>query len=258
MSLYSEEGGDGADLLVLLHGLGSTGAVWTPLREFIDARWRGRWWQPDLPGHGRSARASGYSVEESAHTLGLALGPRVRPAGRLVILGHSLGGAIGLALASGRFGVQPSVVFGVGIKLLWTDEDLQRMQTLAAQPAKQFAAEKDAWERYLKVSGLAELASTGSAVAARGIVEDGQRWRLAMDPVANGVGKPAFAALAAAARCPVHLARGGRDALVTLDQTRELDSNATDLGTSGHNVMVESPQALWAWLEANGACSAAQ
>jgi hypothetical protein len=31
MNLYAEEGGTGADLLVLLHGLGATGAVWVPL-----------------------------------------------------------------------------------------------------------------------------------------------------------------------------------------------------------------------------------
>jgi pimeloyl-ACP methyl ester carboxylesterase len=250
MTVYADEGGDGADLLVLLHGLGATGAVWSALLPLINLRWHGRWWAPDLPGHGGSARASSYSIEESAATIGRALAPLVRRTGRLVILGHSFGGAIGLALASGRFGVQPAALYGVGIKLVWSDEDVRRMQLLAAQPAKQFPSEIEAWARYLKVAGLSGLAPGGSALAARGIVRAGQSWQLAMDPLANGAGKPAFAELAAAARCPVHLARGGRDPLVTLEDTRALDAAAVDLGACGHNAMVEAPLLLWDWLTA--------
>jgi pimeloyl-ACP methyl ester carboxylesterase len=249
MSLYSEEGGEGADLIVLLHGLGATGAVWTPLLERVRTRWRGRWFVPDLPGHGRSAPSQGYSLEESTAEIAAALLSRVERSGRLVILGHSLGGSIGLALASGRFGVQPSTVCGAGIKLIWSDEDLQRMRNLAAQPPKQFAAAADAGARYLKVSGLAGLVDVGSPVAARGIVSVGESWQLAMEPRANATGKPAFSDLIAGARCPVHLACGARDPLVTLEQTRALDPQAVDLGPYGHSVMVEAPQAFWSWAE---------
>jgi pimeloyl-ACP methyl ester carboxylesterase len=249
MTLYAEEGGSGADLLVLLHGLGATGAVWVPLVEILGSRWRGRWFAPDLPGHGGSPRASRYSVEDAALALGRALAGRTHAEGRVVVLGHSFGGAIGLALASGRYGLQPSVVFGVGIKLTWRDEELARMSALAAQPAKRFANEADAWERYLKVSGLHGLAAPASTVAARGIVRDGDAWQLAMDPAANGTGKPMFERLMADARCPVHLARGGRDPLVTLEEMRVFDPGAEDLGVHGHNVQVESADALWNWVE---------
>jgi pimeloyl-ACP methyl ester carboxylesterase len=254
VNLYAEEGGQGADLLVLLHGLGATGAVWAPLLEHIGPRWPGRWFAPDLPGHGRSPRASRYSVEDAARAVGDALAGRAEngaggSGGRRVILGHSFGGAIGLALASGRYGIQPEVVFGVGIKLVWRDEDLARMRTLAAQPAKPFANEADAWERYLKVSGLLGLATPASPAAARGIARDGDTWRLAMDPAANDAGKPMFAALMSDARCPVHLARGGRDPLVTLEDLRALDPAAKDLGAHGHNVQVESAETLWSWVE---------
>lgn len=250
MSLFAEEGGDGGDLLVLLHGLGATGGVWAPLLEFIGTRWHGRWFAADLPGHGDSARAARYSVEDAAATVGDALRNRIEPHGRLLILGHSFGGAIGLACASGRYGFQPDAVFGVGIKLAWTDQDVSRMQAIAAQPAKRFATEEEAWARYLKVSGLAGLVPSGSRVAARGIVADGQSWRLAMDPAANKTGAPAFGEITAAARCPFHLARGGLDPLVTLEQTRAFDPAATDLDSYGHNIMVEAPEPLWAWLEA--------
>lgn len=249
VNLYAEEGGSGTDLLVLLHGLGATGAVWTPLLEIIGTRWRGRWFAPDLPGHGSSPRALRYSVEDAALAVGDALSGRVLPGERIVVLGHSFGGAIGLALASGRFGVQPSVVFGVGIKLTWRDEELARMRSLAVQPAKRFATESEAWERYLKVSGLHGLAGPASAVAARGIKLDADAWQLAMDPAANDAGKPAFGALMADARCPVHLARGGRDPLVSLEDKRALDPAAKDLGAHGHNVLVESAETLWTWAE---------
>jgi pimeloyl-ACP methyl ester carboxylesterase len=250
-SSYAEEGGSGADLLVLLHGLGATGAVWAALLEHIDTRWRGRWFAPDLPGHGRSARASRHFAEDAADIIGGMLKSRARADGRLVILGHSFGGVVALALASGRYGVQPDVVFGVGIKLSWRDEEIARMRAFAAQPAKRFANEADARERYLKVSGLFGLAAPDSPVAARGISRgDDGSWRLAMIPEANDAGRPAFAELRAAARCPLHLARGGRDQLVTLEETRALDPGATDLGQFGHNVQVESPETLWAWIEA--------
>jgi pimeloyl-ACP methyl ester carboxylesterase len=236
---------------VLLHGLGATAAVWTPLLGYLATRWRGRWFAPDLPGHGQSGRASRYFVEDAALVIGDLLKNRARADGRLVILGHSFGGTIALALASGLYGVQPSVAFGVGIKLIWREEEIARMRSLAAQPAKRFTNEADAWERYLKVSGLFGLTPPGSPIAARGISrEDDGTWRLSMAPAANDAGRPAFADLRAAARCPVHLARGGRDQLVTLEDTRALDPEASDLGEYGHNVLVESPETLWAWVEA--------
>jgi pimeloyl-ACP methyl ester carboxylesterase len=290
VNLYAEEGGSGPDLLVLLHGLGATGAVWAPLLDLIGARspssasaeavagaeiiehgrgrgasggavasnrstgaaavaWHGRWFAPDLPGHGGSPRALRYSVEDAALAVGDALVSRVVPGSRFVVLGHSFGGAIALALASGRFGIQPTVVFGVGIKLTWREEELTRMRSLAAQPAKRFASEAEAWERYLKVSGLHGLAGPASAVAARGIVRDGDAWTLSMDPAANDAGKPAFGAMMADARCPVHLARGGRDPLVSLEDKLALDPAARDLGSHGHNVLVESAETLWTWTQ---------
>jgi pimeloyl-ACP methyl ester carboxylesterase len=175
VNLYAEEGGSGADLLVLLHGLGATGAVWAPLLEIIGPRWRGRWFAPDLPGHGRSPRALRYSVEDAALAVGDALTARAAPEGRIAVLGDAVGSAIALALASGRFGVQPSVVFGVELQPTWPDDELARLRALAAQSAHSIAADADAWERYLRA------------------------------------GKPAFAAFMADARCPVHLARASRD-----------------------------------------------
>ncbi|WP_447776022.1 alpha/beta fold hydrolase [Variovorax boronicumulans] len=246
--MYTEQGGEGPDLLVLLHGMGATGAVWAPLCAQADARWRGRWLALDLPGHGASDRQASYAIGQHAATVARAVLPHLQPEGRLVVLGHSLGGVIGLALATGWFGVAPHAVFAAGIKVAWSDDEVRRMETLAMQPAKKFATEAEARDRYLKVSGLAAIVDATSPVVARGVAQDGEGWRLAMDPLANAVGKPPLSELVGLARCPVHLGQGRHDALVTLEQTRSLDPEARDLGAHGHNVMVEAPDAVWDWV----------
>ncbi|VTU36932.1 acetoin dehydrogenase E2 subunit dihydrolipoyllysine-residue acetyltransferase [Variovorax sp. PBS-H4] len=243
-----EQGGEGPDLLLMLHGMGATGAVWSPMCAMAGARWAGRWVVMDLPGHGRSDRQDSYAIGQYAASVARAVLPHVEPAGRLVVLGHSLGGVISLALATGWFGVAPHRVFGAGIKLAWSDDELRRMATLASQPAKRFATEEEAWDRYLKVSGLAGIAGAAAPVVARGIRRETDGWCLAMDPRAHGIGKPPVADLVALARCPVHLGRGGDDALVTMEQTRALDPAASELGPHGHNVMVEGPGRVWDWV----------
>jgi pimeloyl-ACP methyl ester carboxylesterase len=246
--MYLEQGGEGPDLLLMLHGMGATGAVWSPMRAMADARWAGRWVAMDLPGHGRSERQDSYAIGQYAASVASAVLPHVHASGRLVVLGHSLGGVIALALATGWFGVAPHRIFGAGIKLAWSDDELRRMETLASQPAKRFSTEEEALDRYLKVSGLAGIADAAAPVVARGLRRETDGWCLAMDPRAHGVGKPPMPELVALARCPVHLGRGRDDALVTMEQTRSLDPNASDLGPHGHNVMVEAPGRVWDWV----------
>jgi pimeloyl-ACP methyl ester carboxylesterase len=248
-NMHTEQGGQGPDLLLMLHGMGATGAVWSPRCAEAGARWPGRWLVLDLPGHGQSDRQDSYAIGQYAASVGRAVLSHIHPEGRLVVLGHSLGGVIGLALATGWFGVTPHRVFAAGIKIAWSDEELRRMETLAAQPAKKFSTEEEAWDRYLKVSGLAGIANAAAPIVARGIAHDNNNgWRLAMDPRANAVGKPPLSELMTLARCPIHLARGGNDALVTMEQTRSLDPDARDLGPHGHNVMVEAPGQVWDWV----------
>ncbi|MDM0108147.1 alpha/beta hydrolase [Variovorax sp. J22R24] len=246
--MYVDQGGEGADLLLMLHGMGATGAVWSPLCAEAGHRWNGRWLALDLPGHGQSGRQDSYAIGHYAASVALATQPHLHPEGRLVVLGHSLGGVIALALATGWFGVSPHQVFGAGIKLAWSDDELRRMQALASQPSRRFATQEEARERYLKVAGLAGIVDAASPVVSRGIVRDDDGWRLAMDPRAHGVGKPPMSDLMSLARCPVHLGRGRDDALVTMEDLRALDPDAQDLGPHGHNVMVEAPGRVWDWV----------
>lgn len=249
--MHIEQGGEGPDLLVFLHGLGATGAVWSPMCADAGKRWRGRWLVMDLPGHGGSDAQDSYGIGQYAATVARTIVPHVDRAGRVTILGHSLGGVIGLALATGWFGVAPHRVFGAGTKVAWNDEELRRMETLAAQPVRFFPTQSEAADRYLKVSGLSGIATAESPVATRGVAKEAAGWRLAMDPRAFGVGKPPIQDLMMLAKCPVHLGRAATDALVTMEQLQAIDPQADNLGPYGHNVMVEAPMQVWGWMDAH-------
>jgi pimeloyl-ACP methyl ester carboxylesterase len=110
MTLEHDRGGNGDRLLVLLHGLGATRDVWRPMIEAN--RWDESWIAPDLRGHGASSHADNYSLGCHAADVAELIAGSWR---EIVVLGHSMGGAVGLALASGWFGVVPSRVYGLGI-----------------------------------------------------------------------------------------------------------------------------------------------
>src|SRR2546430_4587365 len=109
MALHVSGGGTGEPTLLLLHGLGATGEVWRGLVE----HWPGSWLAPDLPGHGRSDPLPRYSFGG----LAAAVAGSLEPGARVAVLGHSLGGAIGLTLASGWVGVTLPGGGGVGVKV---------------------------------------------------------------------------------------------------------------------------------------------
>lgn len=244
--LQVHEGGSGDPLLVLLHGLGATGDVWDGWRPLLADRWQGRWLAPDLPGHGDSPPLAAYTFDGFA----AAVAGIVQPSDRAVVLGHSLGGVVGLALASGRFPVPVDAVIGLGIKVVWTAADLERAQALAHRPSAWFASRDEAAARYLRVSGLGGLLPAGAAAVDAGLHEQDGRWRLAMDPGAFAVGAPDMTQLIARSQAPVILARGERDPMNTDEQLAELGPQTVTLPGLGHNAHVESPELSIALLDA--------
>jgi pimeloyl-ACP methyl ester carboxylesterase len=244
--LRVHEGGSGEPLLVLLHGLGATGDVWDRWWPLLARRWPGRWLAPDLPGHGGSPPLAAYTFDGFA----AAVAAIVPPGGRIVVLGHSLGGVVGLALASGRFPVSVQAVIGLGIKVVWTDEDLDRAQAAAHRPPTWFASRDEAAARYLRMSGLAGLLPAGDPAVDAGLREQDGRWRLAMDPGTFAVGAPDMPRLVARSRAPVTLARGERDPMSTDEQLARLGVPTVTLPAVGHNAHVEKPDLSIALLEA--------
>ena len=201
---------------------------------------------PDLPGHGGSPPLGAYTFDGFAD----AVAGIVQPGARVVVLGHSLGGAVGLALASGRFTVPVHAVIGLGIKVAWTDEDLQRARALAQRPLAWFASRDEAAARYLRVSGLDGLLSAADPAVDAGLREQGGRWRLAMDPAVFAVGAPDMPQLLARSQAPVTLARGEHDPMNTDEQLARLGAPTVTLPGLAHNAHVQSPEQAVALLDA--------
>jgi pimeloyl-ACP methyl ester carboxylesterase len=221
---------------VLLHGLGATGDVWLAAAR----AWPGTWIAPDLPGHGRSAPLPEYTFDALADALAPVV-PTDRP---VVVLGHSLGGVVALALGSGRSGPAVDVVCGLGVKVRWTEQELAKAAELAGRPSKVFATREEAAERALKVAGLWQLVPVDSELVDDALVETSEGWRLALDPAAYGVGAPDMAALIAASRARVVLAAGDRDPMCPPEHLLAITSEGVALPGLGHNAHVEEPDAL--------------
>jgi pimeloyl-ACP methyl ester carboxylesterase len=238
--LWHERGGRGKRLHLLLHGLGATGAVWRGVCGEIDRSNAGEWIVVDLPGHGQSPLLPQYSIGSLAASVAECL-DRDRP---IRVIGHSLGVYVGLALASGWFGIQLDGLVGVGPKVTWTDAEVTAMHDLARKPARIFAEEAEAWSRYRKVSGLDVRVAPDTALLARGVMSAEGGYRLAADPRTPLVSGAPFATLAAAARCPILLARGTEDPMMTLDELQPLCPAALDIPGTGHNAHVEAPATI--------------
>ena len=166
------------------------------------------------------------------------------------MLGHSLGGVVGLALANDAFAVPMQAVIGLGIKVAWTDEDLQRARALAERPLAWFDSRDEAAARYLRVSGLTGLLPADDPAVDAGLREQAGRWRLAMDPGAFAVGAPDMAQLLARSQAPVTLARGEHDPMNTVEQLARLGAATVTLPGLGHNAHAESPELAVALLDA--------
>lgn len=225
--------------LVLLHGLGATSAVWQPLLDELGASWDGRCVAPDLAGHGDGPRWSRYSFGEfAAQVAGLVPDG---PDDEVVVLGHSMGGVVGLALASGWFGIRPKRTVGLGIKVSWTDDELAKARELSTRPARSFDSRDDAAQRWLRISGLTGLVAPDDPMVASGVVRGTDGWRLAWDPATAAVGAPPMRRLLDAAGGEVLLARGEHDHLVSTADLTALVDDAVDLPGAGHNAHVEDP-----------------
>lgn len=224
--------------LLLLHGLGATGSAWAPLLDVLT--WDGPVLVPDLPGHGRAERLDGYSVQQVA----AALLPLV-PSGPVVVLGHSFGGAVGIALADPAYDVKVLSVAGVGIKASWSGDDVDRFAALAVRPPRTFATRDEALDRHLAGAGLKgqpPLQHLG------GVAEAVDGWQLAVDPRAFAQSSPDLAGLVERAGCPVWLLRGELDPMVSRDDLigcAGAPAEVVELPGLGHNAHVEDPSALW-------------
>ena len=244
-TIWCERGGGDGPSLVLLHGLGANGAVWDGLLPVLAERWPGRWMVADFRGHGRSFHRPPYGI--GIHAADVAA--IVEPGEEVTLVGHSMGGAVSLALATGLFGVGVRRVVAFGVKLDWTEEDHARAAAVAHAPAKLFDTREEAIERSLRVSGLKGLLAADSRFADIAIAEQQGKFRLATDPLINALGRPDLVALARAAGAPIHLLSGEDDAIGPAAGMRRLGPEVTVLPGLGHNPHVEAPETFWRAVE---------
>jgi len=235
MNLFVETIGSGEPTLVLLHGLGVNGATFKPLVRVL--KWPGRVIVPDLRGHGRSPHAKHYGLAHFAADIADLLDPNAR----VQVVGHSMGGGVGLVLASGFFGVAVERVTAFGVRMKWTAEDLSKGAAFADSPVRWFDTREAAVERFLRVAGLIDHVAPTDPVVTAGVVEQGGRYRLAADNATARAAGPAPADIVGAARAPLRLFCGAGDPLVTVEELRACDPHAFAIEGCGHNAHVEAP-----------------
>ncbi|MGY1830529.1 alpha/beta fold hydrolase [Geodermatophilus sp. SYSU D01180] len=239
-------GGSGGDLLLLLHGLGATGAVWDRLLPLVERDWPGSWAVPDLRGHGRSVAEPPYGY--AAHAADVAAVAVACGAARVTVLGHSFGGVVGAVLAGGWYGVDVVRVVAVGVKIDWTPEEEAGAQRMAARSPQVFPTAAEAAARHLRLAGLTGLVDPSSEVALAGVREVDGGFAPALDPRAFGAVGPPVEEVLARAAAPLRLAAGSADPMVGLDAMRRVDPGAVLLDGAGHNAHWETPEAVWRLL----------
>jgi len=243
--LWVERGGTGTPTLVLIHGLGVTGAVWQELIPFLERHWPGRWLIPDLRGHGRSEWARHYGYGEHAADVAGLLDDQES----LLVVGHSMGGTVALALGAGWFGVRPNGVLAMGLKFRWQDDELARVARLASAPVRWLDDREEAARGFLKAAGLTGIVDTSSSLIDSGLVEQGGRYRLAADPHVYGVVGPAVADFYSVCRSPAVLVAAEHDKISSPDDIVHADPDAVLLSGVGHSPQLEAPDAVWTLIE---------
>jgi pimeloyl-ACP methyl ester carboxylesterase len=223
----------------MLHGLGANADVFDGLQRVAGDSWPGGWIAIDLPGHGRSPWDAPYTFARHAAAVRPLL-PRDRD---MVVLGHSMGGVVALELADGS-APPPTAVVAFGVKVAWPEEHVAAATRMAARPVAALPSRAQAVDRYLKLAGLVGLVGPTDPRTDAGVVETPEGWRVAQDPATFGVGVPRMVELLGRAACPVVLARGEHDHLVSEAELRALVPEPVTLPGLGHNAHVEDPGAV--------------
>ncbi|HEX2216281.1 MAG TPA: alpha/beta hydrolase [Xanthobacteraceae bacterium] len=244
--LHAARGGEGARLLVLLHGMGANHSVWRPLLPLVAEHWNGRWIAPDFRGHGRSPYEGPYGY--GIHAADIAALILQEQASEITLLGHSFGGLVAALLGGGLFGIKVARVAAVGVKIVWTEAEVAKAREVAQRPARAFDTREEAIERYLKISGLFGLIDPSAPEALIGVREQGEKFFVAFDPRAAGGVGPSVETLLRLCTAPLRLAAGAADPMVTLADMQRVDAFASLIEGVGHNAHWEAPERVWRWF----------
>ena len=239
----------GAPATLLLHGIGNYGRVWDFVAEAIAGRLR--LIAPDARGHGGSARpATGYAASDFvADAVAILDALAIQ---KIVLVGHSMGGGHGLALALAHPDrVRAFVLIDIGPQL----EARGRERSLRLTRERPIAfTDARAAEAYLRETSP----GYSDAVYAHRVrwlfsadARSALTWRAdasALGQIFGGTGASDAWARLGALRCPALVVRGTRSdylSLATAERMLEVlpDGRLLELD-AGHNVQLDQPAAL--------------
>ncbi|MDL5351070.1 alpha/beta hydrolase [Microbacterium sp. zg-YB36] len=151
--------GDGDEPVLMLHGAGVSGWMWSPTRALLNSAVKTI--VPDLPGFGRSASHPYVSHQATVEELRVVI-ERHAPQGAHVV-GFSLGAQLTILLASEvphlvrsatiiSAETKPAPLPGPTLGLLALAAPLSRQRWFAEAQARQLGIPKDLWAEYLRDS----------------------------------------------------------------------------------------------------------
>ena len=247
---YLDWGADERRTFVMLHGIHGHAREWDRLAEAV--RLIRRPLAPEMRGHGDSARnpSGKYSVLEYVTDVGkfiasLGLGP-------VDLMGHSLGGIIGIALAAmNPDAVQRLIVVDIGPDP--AEEGINAIRESAGSRPLTFDDLDAAYQWALEGDSLADETEMRHRIQhSLKPGSNGLEWRYdpGVDTILNSAGGDGSAmlwGLWSSISQPTLIIRGDQSDLLTADAAQQMASraqNATliEVPKSGHLVPVDNPQ----------------
>jgi pimeloyl-ACP methyl ester carboxylesterase len=255
VKLAFDESGSG-DPLLLVHGLGTSRGVWRTAASELDRSWRVL--APDLPGFGESAPVDGgFRLDDAADAVAALVAEH--GGGRVDVVGHSLGGAVTIRLASRHPTLVRRLVLFAPAGLAPRPGLLATALSAGAPP---FLAARRLIGRPLAGVRMARRAVLFGAVHDAGrLSSEDARELLNASRGARSLRPAARAAIVADVRdeldaldCPLGLLWGERDLVVPARVREELARRRSDLPVetipgAGHVAQAERPNEFVAALE---------
>ena len=243
--------GAGSCDVLFLHGVGDHSRVFDPVLDALPPGARGL--ALDLRGHGDSAWSDAGDYSRAAFRSDLDQVLSDLSGDRLVLVGHSLGGALALELAADR----PDRLAGVCLLDVGPAVEpaaLQRLEAGLVAAAQEFASFDDytasLGERYwlAEPRSLERFARHAARAAASGGVQP------KLDPAARGVlrertdGESGWAQLRRVA-CPVLVVRAVGSAVLARPVAQRMvdalpDGRLCEIPRAGHALLLDNPQAV--------------
>ncbi|HEY3363511.1 MAG TPA: alpha/beta hydrolase [Symbiobacteriaceae bacterium] len=238
-------GKSGQPLVVLLHALGCHSGWW----DWIGPRLGGEYQvvAPDFRGHGDSERAEEYRFDGYAADVAELV--RSLGGGPYGLVGHSMGGYVGLMVAARRV-LPPAALMVVDMKLEATAQELAGLQVAATRPSRTYRTLAEAAAGYrLSPSEHKVPPERLAAVAAQSFrpTDDGT-WVEKLDRRALAIEPLTPQDLAAQITCPALFVRGEHSPVMpqepALALARSLGAPLVGMLGLYHHLPLEAPEKL--------------